>query len=163
MSLNLEPSQLEEREAQHLAPKSYTEAAEEEASLHSHTNGLNGVKEINAQSVLMNGSIGPSTPQEPDKEQYEGSGQDNTPRSPIRKGHKRNSSLRSNGSKKAKKDERSNSQMYEQYKDGDGELLTSMKPSDNYEKELRQDKKEVKKKDQLVPGRMAGAGWQRSR
>ena len=162
MSLNPEPSQPEEREVQHFAPTSYAEAAEEGASPHSHTNGLDGVKEINAQSVLMNGSIRPSILQEPDKEQYEGSGQDNTPRSPIRKGHKRNSSLRSNGSKKAKKDERSNSQMYEQYKDGDGELLTSMKPSDNYEKELRQDK-EVKKKDQLVPGRMAGAGWQRSR
>ena len=162
MSLNPEPSQLEERDAQHLAPKFYAEAAEEVASPHSHMNGLDGVKEVNVESVLTNGSIGPSIPQEPDKEQYEGSGQDNTPRSPIRKGHKRNSSLRSNGSKKAKKDERSNSQMYEQYKDGDGELLTSMKPSDNYEKELRQDK-EVKKKDQLVPGRMAGAGWQRSR
>ncbi|OCK96723.1 diacylglycerol O-acyltransferase 2A [Cenococcum geophilum 1.58] len=162
MSLNPEPTQPEEREAQHLAPKSYAEAAEEGASPHSHTNGLDGMKEINAESVLTNGSIRPSIPQEPDKEQYEGSGQDNTPRSPIRKGHKRNSSSKSNGSKKAKKDERSNSQMYEQYKDGDGVLLTSMKPSDNYEKELRQDKKETKKKDQLVPGRMAGAGWQRS-
>ena len=163
MSLNPEPSQPEEREAQHPAPKSHAEAGEERASLHSHTNGLDGVKDINTESVLMNGSIRPSIPQEPDKEQYEGSGQDNTPRSPIRKAHKRNLSSKSNGSKKAKKDERSNSQMYEQYKDGDGELLTSMKPSDNYEKELRQDKKEAKKKDQLVPGRMAGAGWQRSR
>ena len=162
MSLNPEPSQPEEREAQHLAPKSYAGAAEEGASPHSHTNGLDGVEELNAQSILTNGSIRPTTPQEPDKEQYEGSGQDNTPRSPIRKGHKKNSSSRSNGSKKVKKDERSNSQMYEQYKDGDGELLTSMKPSDNYEKELRQEKKEAKK-DQLVPGRMAGAGWQRSR
>ena len=154
MSLNPEPSQPEERGAQHLAPKSYAEAAEG-ASPRSHTNGLDGVKEIDAQSVLTNGSIRPSTPQEPDKEQYEGSGQDNTPRSPIRKGHKRNSSSRSNGPKKAKKGERSNSQMYEQYKDGDGELLTSTKSSDNYEKE---DKKEAKKKDQLVPGRMAGVG-----
>ena len=162
MSLNPEPSQPEEREVQHFVPKSYAEAAEEGASPHSHTNGLDGVKEINAQSVLMNSSIRPSILQEPDKEQYEGSGQDNTPRSPIRKGRKRGSSSRSNGFEKAKKDERSNSQMYEQYKDGDGELLTSMKPSDNYE-EPRQDKKEVKKKDQLVPGRMAGAGWQRSR
>jgi len=163
MSLNPELSQPEEREAQHLAPKSYAEAAEEGASPHSHTNGVDGVKEINTESVLTNGSIRPSIPQEPDKEQYEGSGQDNTPRSPIRKGRKRSSSSRPSGSKKAKKDERSNSQIYEQYKDGDGVLLTSMKPSDNYEKELRQEKKETKKKDQLVPGRMAGAGWQRSR
>ncbi|OCL10398.1 diacylglycerol O-acyltransferase 2A [Glonium stellatum] len=162
MSLNPEPSQPEEREAHNLAPKSYAEAAEEGTLLHSHTNRLNGVKETNARSVLTNGSSKPSTPQEPDKEQYEGSGQDSTPRSPIRKGHKRNSSSRSNGSKKTKKDEHSNSQMYEQYKDGDGELLTSVKPSDNYEKEPRQDKEEGKKKGQLVPGRMAGAGWQKS-
>jgi hypothetical protein len=49
MSLNAEPAAPEEREAQHLPPKSYADAAEEALEPQSHVNGTDGTAGGNAQ------------------------------------------------------------------------------------------------------------------
>lgn len=164
MSLNAEPSLPQEREAQHLPPKSYAEAAEQQAPNKANGIDVKKTQELNKHSFNENGSIpvnGNVTPNGQDKGEYIGSGQDDSRLSPVRRGHKRNSSLKSNGSVQEEKDDSRSSQIFEKYHDGDGELPTIVKPSDDNE-ELRQDKKEAKK-DELLAGRQAGAGWHRSR
>lgn len=59
--------------------------------------------------------------------------------------------------------------VYEKFESPDGKQLTSVKPDDSYEEGLRQDEKEYKEeekkqdsKNELVSGRRAGAGWERS-
>ena len=133
-SLNAEPSQPTEREESHLPPKTYADAAEE---------GLN--------------YDGPPTPME-----FVGHGEDEAPRSPMRKlQHKKSGSLRSNGSKKGRDNA---GELQEKIQDGGREKLTSVKASPEYFESLRRDEKDKmsKKNNELVSGRRAGAGWERS-
>lgn len=62
--------------------------------------------------------------------------------------------------------------VYEKHVNHDGEVLTSIKPSENYERSLQhnghtapREKKRnrpAKRQDDLASGRQAGAGWERS-
>ncbi|MCJ1306559.1 diacylglycerol O-acyltransferase 1 [Agyrium rufum] len=147
--LNPEPAMPETRAEAHLPPKSYVSAVEENLP-------SRGLKlEID----------GPS--------QYEGTGEDTAPRSPVRKpGHKKSGSLRINGL--AKKDTALAPTSTEP-DDGDlvvrrsrsrsGERLTTLRATRGYNEGVGQAEKEKKpKKPQpdLVSGRQAGAGWERS-
>ena len=135
--LNAEPSQLEERIAHHLQPKSYVEAAEENLNgSHNETN---------------------ETPS-----QYVGQGEDDAPRSPLRKPHKKSSSLRINGLNHKTSNQ---SILVENYQDKDGQPLTSVKPKD-FEENVQLSAKGRAHEGQpqhseLVSGRRAGANWER--
>ncbi|KAF9692412.1 hypothetical protein EKO04_009676 [Ascochyta lentis] len=126
MSLNAEPAAPEEREAQHLPPKSYADAAEEALEPPSHANGAdegsaptdhietdgpktNGVgvlrivdvdghqdddKKPTAESTQQSSK----EPSIQDQESYEGTGIDETPKSPKAKTHRRKGSRSSLGS-----------------------------------------------------------------
>ena len=146
MSLNPEPAVPEEREAQHLPPKSFADAAQEALEPQSHANGTNDAAEHDAQpedvktdAPKSNGvkvlkivdtdghqnddkasseelpkeshhespkeSHEESAPEESskessikDQESYEGTGIDETPKSPKAKTHHRKSSRSSLGS-----------------------------------------------------------------
>ncbi|KZM21133.1 2-acylglycerol O-acyltransferase [Ascochyta rabiei] len=129
MSLNAEPAAPEEREAQHLPPKSYADAAEEALEPPSHANGTDGAAESSAhadnvekEGAKTNGvgilrivdvdghqdddrkSAAEATQQSPkessikDQESYEGTGIDETPKSPKAKTHRKKSSRSSLGS-----------------------------------------------------------------
>ena len=133
-SLNPEPSRPMEREENHLSPKTYADAAEEALS---HDD--------------------PPTPME-----FIGHGEDEAPRSPMRKpSHKKSGSLRVNGSKK---DKGSTKEFLEEYQDGGRKRLTSAKASPEYFDSLRRDERDklMKSNPTLVSGRRAGAGWERS-
>lgn len=121
MSLNPEPAAPEEREAQHLPPKSFADAAQEALEPQSHANGTDGAAEHNAPSdgvktdapkangvsVLRivdtdghhdNGKESSEESSTKDQESYEGTGIDETPKSPKAKTHHRKSSRSSLGS-----------------------------------------------------------------
>lgn len=105
-----------------------------------------------------------------DAEQYTGAGMDESPRSPIRKPHKRNGSRSTpNGQKKTLSDGGQTKLVYEEvFSSKDGEHLTSVKPDDELEADNRIDKKKSPQeqkpvtKEDLVSGRRAGAGWESS-
>ena len=134
--LNAEPSRPHEREEQHLLPKTYVDAAVE---------NLNGddEKEKNAPS------------------QYIGQGEDDAPRSPLRKPHKRNGSLRVNGLRNKTS---AQSLLVEKFQDRDGEHLTSINPLDSEDSGQQTQKSPSRRTGggELVSGRRAGAGWERS-
>ncbi len=104
--------------------------------------------------------------------EYVGTGLDSLPRSPTRKGHghSRRSSRQHNSPKQERQEKHSeneNNIVYEKFMDGAGDRLMSVKPNDEWEKELRLDKREKKPqlqagKDKLASGRQAGTGWDRS-
>lgn len=96
-ALNPEPSQPVERKQQHLPPKTYVDAAEENLD----------IQKENKQSA---GEI------------YAGQGEDEAPRSPQRNMHKKSGSLRANGHSKDKKE---NNVVVERFMDKDGEHLVS--------------------------------------
>lgn len=98
-TLNPEPSLPAERKQQHLSPKSYVEAAEE-----------------NVDTFSQNGR--------PPPELYSGQGEDATPRSPRRTPHKKSGSIKTNGISKEKTD---GQVLVEKYEDKDGEHLVSVK------------------------------------
>ena len=77
--------------------------------------------------------------------QYSGKGEDDTPRSPRRKVHKKSGSVQLNGHSKPKEHEASDL-VVEDLKDRNGEHLTSLRRADT----------------ELVSGRRAGAGWEKS-
>jgi len=54
--------------------------------------------------------------------------------------------------------------VYERFGNGDGETLTSVKPSDDFEEALRQDKLEESssRKEEFASGKQAGSGWSTS-
>ena len=90
-------------------------------------------------------------------EQYSGEGEDDAPRSPVRKPHKKTGSLRMNGHKRDKGGS-SSQLMIEKFQDSDGEHLTTIKqyrPFGRTETELR-------RSDELVSGRRVGTKWERS-
>lgn len=163
MSLNAEPSQPDERAAQDLPPKSYAAAAEQAVEEQSHESQADSTKERvskNVQNMKANGKI--RIPSEEDKELYEGEGVDSSPKSPAR-AHRRKTSLKSNGSIGKKHGERVQSDVYEKHADSNGQPLTSVKPSDDYEKDIRTDRKPMRRNSELKSGRQAGAGWHRSK
>ncbi|KAI4133920.1 MAG: hypothetical protein LQ347_001955 [Umbilicaria vellea] len=169
--LNPEPSQPADRKENHLPPKSYAAATEENLDVQIQKATVNGeVRTVTYTSIQPNGqgsddasrSSGRTTPT-----QYVGSGKDDAPRSPTPKLHRKpkgNGTARTNG---YRKEEQQSDLVEEKYKDKDGESLTSIRPATDYETALMQTEKElpvVKKADNqaLVSGRQAGAGWERS-
>jgi len=136
--LNPEPSRPEERKEHHLPPKTYKDATEENLGSEAEKENRNPL-------------------------QYIGQGEDTTIRSPSRKpSHKRNGSIKINGLKYKKSDTHL---LVEDFEDKDGQKLTSTKPYDFAEAiELDESEKPVRRKEdkELVSGRKAGAGWERS-
>jgi 2-acylglycerol O-acyltransferase 2 len=160
--LDSEPALPEEREAQNLPPKSYAEAADPTV------NGVDNAKTRVAQNVTniqTNGKI--TIPSRESPEQYEGEGQDGSPRTPVKHsygpGHRRRSSQQSTGSPK-RRTSHSIDHIYEKHVDEKGRSLTTVKPGKDLQKDHRIDKKPIKQqKEALVAGRQAGAGWEKSR
>ncbi|KAI9818169.1 MAG: diacylglycerol O-acyltransferase 1 [Pycnora praestabilis] len=137
--LDPEALRAEGREGIHLPLKSYVDALGDKFD-----------------QEAQQGSVAPSF--------YTGSGVDDAPRSPLRKPHKRNGSLMANGSKR---DRDGSKIVFRKYQDDDGENLTSVKPLNDYDQTPKQDQKakpspEQVRKGELVSGRRAGAGWERS-
>ena len=90
-------------------------------------------------------------------EAYSGEGEDDAPRSPVRKPHKKTGSLRMNGHKRDK--EGSSSQlMIERFQGSDGEHLTTIKQYRPFGRTETQ----VRRSDELVSGRRVGTKWERS-
>ena len=175
MSLNSEPSQPDERSELRLPQKTYKEAATEPEEHQQKHNEL-------AQSgVSINGH---------NAFEISGTGMNEAPTSPQKRGgHRRGPSLQTNqvngeitdenettlkseehlglnGVKKAKTDVNENTLEFEKHQGSNGEVLTSTKPDDAYEAELRLDEKEKprpkERKADLASGRQAGAGWETS-
>ncbi|KAH9860616.1 hypothetical protein J1614_011947 [Plenodomus biglobosus] len=181
MSLNPEPAAPEERQAQHLAPKSYADAAEEALQTESHAsqtvhgannnnnnhgdNEQNGsatpLKKKRVDAIRTNGTTTPPNGEE--KQQLEGVGQDDTPRSPTIKGHRRVASRGSHGSLARKYGERMGSELVEEkHANGHGDVLTTLGPSPELDKVgTRSGMK--RRNSELKSGRKAGAGWATSK
>lgn len=164
MSLSAEPAAPEEREAQDLPPKSYAEAAEEAISSDGDgSSSTTAVAEPQPQyeplkfENVLDGNIRIQTEEEI---QYEGSGMDDSPKSPTRRGHRRKSSLQSNGSTGRKHSEEVKYDIYEKHQIGNGKPLTSVTPSKNVEKYMS---KVSEPREELQSGRQAGAGWKKSK
>ena len=110
---------------------------------------------------LINGDI---KIENPAPVEYVDSGEDDAPRSPVRKAHSRNGSLRVNG---LKRDKVNQSLVLENYQDKDGVHLIGVAPEDTIVNSLKLDVKQMsrERKDgshELVSGRRAGAGWEQS-
>lgn len=90
-------------------------------------------------------------PHQTTPEQYFGQGEDNLPRTPKKKSHKRGSSRliadHSGDTLEPLARKETSSLVIEEYQDKDGEHLTTLRRNDTIE---------------LVSGRKAGAGWERS-
>jgi 2-acylglycerol O-acyltransferase 2 len=156
MSLNPEPSAPEERAEHNLPPKSYADAAEEalESGPQSHANGT-------TDEVKTNG-IHPTSDEE--KTSHEGVGQDGSPKSPTARGHRRVSSRSSRRSSNHTQENQPPKDMFESHTNGNGDALTSVKPSQDVElpeKDRRIDRK--RRNSELTTGRQAGAGWSKSK
>ncbi len=96
--------------------------------------------------------------------QYIGAGEDDAPRSPVRKGHSRNGSLRVNG---IKKERITHDLILETSQDQGGERLVGIAPEKATMDSLRLDEKRTAEEGkagshELVSGRRAGAGWEQS-
>jgi 2-acylglycerol O-acyltransferase 2 len=73
---------------------------------------------------------------------------------------------------KKRKDVDEKKVIYEKHVNDNGEVLTSIKPSENYEDSLKHNgetaprekghERPAKRQDELASGRQAGAGWERS-
>jgi 2-acylglycerol O-acyltransferase 2 len=158
MSLNSEPSAPEERAAHDLPPKSYADAAEEalESGPHSHANGNGKTDE-----VKPNGTHVAS-----DEEQtsHEGVGLDGSPKSPTARGHRRVSSRSSRRSSNHMNDTQPPKDMFESHTNGNGNALTTVKPSQELELPPKNRRVDRKRRDsELTAGRQAGAGWSKSK
>jgi 2-acylglycerol O-acyltransferase 2 len=180
MSLNPEPSQPEQRAEHNLAPKSYAAAAEEalqnapepttEPNSHgSQTDGaVDDAKEALNNKLQdhssANQTIGAKIIRIVPAEEYEGEGQDNSPKSPARHSHRRKSSLKSNGSVGHKHGEQLQHELFAKHKDGNGDTLTSVKPAAQFDSETRKDTKpKQRRSSELKSGRQAGEGWAKSK
>ncbi|EMD90881.1 hypothetical protein COCC4DRAFT_50058 [Bipolaris maydis ATCC 48331] len=158
MSLNPEPSAPEERAEHNLPPKSYADAAEEalESGPQSHVNG-----EGRSDEVKTNGIHAAS-----DEEQtsHEGIGQDGSPKSPTARGHRRVSSRSSHKSSKSTQDTQLPKDMIERHVNGNGNALTTVKPSQESELPPQDRRTDLKRRDsELTAGRQAGASWSKSK
>lgn len=84
---------------------------------------------------------------------FSGQGKDDTPRSPRKNIHKKSGSVRQNGQvnfdikEKETKDQQNSNLVVEDFQDRDGQHLTSLRRAET----------------ELVSGRKAGAGWERSK
>lgn len=171
MSLNAEPSQPEERAEHNLPPKSYAAAAEEALDNDNapgpdpqpQESQADGVVEGAKESQLDSPPNGTKILRIVPAEEYEGEGQDNSPKSPTRNAHRRKSSVRSNGSVGHKHGEQLQHELFKKHKDGQGEPLTSMKPAAEFELDGRVDEKPMRRYSELQSGRQAGEGWHRSK
>ena len=170
-------------------PESYAKTVEE------HPPATDGNAIVSGGVPPTNGMSGDKTP-----ETFEGAGSDSSPRSPVRKAHKRLSSRSLNESanfslplKRESQPELQHKQrqeqdgvperegepgglVYENFENKSGENLASIKPFDDYhssteQREIKQATGEPPKdrpaqrqrqNSELVSGRRAGAGWQRS-
>ena len=173
MSLNPEPSMPEERAEQHLPPKSYADAAEEalqpDSSPLSHVSDSDGighsarkvkeeVDEVNTSDFKLGSNE--------DEFSHEGIGQDGSPKSPTAKGHRRVSSRSSRASSSHKHGEKMENGVYEKHPsaDGNGDVLTSVKPQQEQEMAEADRRSDLKRRDsELTTGRQAGAGWAQSK
>lgn len=222
MSLNPEPADPQDRQEQHLPPKSFAEAAVENVEApngHDESSGdqfnqfEDSIKETpprhNRKHSLAEVLDEPTTPTrlkadttrtqpEPGKsyadaaldgtngngdtkveivtngaDEYSGQGMDESPRTPIvRKTHKRVSSRASQGSLNRKKspsgDEGPPKLIYESFGNDESKQLISVKPHDAFENSPKEEEKEKAQhdrsssRDDLVSGRRAGAGWEKS-
>ncbi|KAL8836374.1 MAG: hypothetical protein Q9170_002947 [Blastenia crenularia] len=128
--VNGEPAQLFQREKENLAPKSYADAVEREPD------AVNGVE-----------NAAPS--------QFIGKGQADVQRSPpfSQPRHRKSASLRANG---APKHPKASELVVEEFRDKDGEQLTSTKLT------FEERSKPQRTQTELVSGRRAGARWERS-
>jgi hypothetical protein len=174
MSLNAEPSQPEERAAHDLPPKSYAAAAEEavdkendqedesedQADAGQTDGAVDDAKDALAKKVHGHQPNGTKVIRIVPAEEYEGEGQDSSPKSPSR--HRRKASLRSNGSVGHKHGENLQNEVYEKHPNGNGEPLTSVKPTAEFEAETRTDKP-PRRNSELKSGRQAGEGWHKSK
>lgn len=180
MSLNPEPSQPKERAEHDLEPKSYAAAAEEALqnepapaprpqSHESQTDGaVDDAKEALKKKVdehnSENRTNGTKIIRIVMAEEYEGEGQDNSPKSPTRNSHRRKSSLKSNGSLGHKHGEQLQHELFSKHQDGNGDTLTSVKPTAEFESETRKDTKPKQRRNsELKSGRQAGEGWHKSK
>ena len=187
MSLNPEPSQPDERADHNLPPKSYAAAAEEaleneredependsEPQTHeSQTDGAVDDAKNSLAKKLPDFGHDSQHDSQPNgtkilrivpAEEYEGEGQDNSPKSPSRNSHRRRTSLKHNGSVGRKHGEQLQHEIYEKHKDGNGESLTSVKPAPEFELDGRTDKKPMRRDSELHSGRQAGEGWHKSK
>lgn len=111
---------------------------------------------FNAESSLPQERENQDLPQNPDAdaaeqtapEQYIGQGEDNLPRTPKKKSHKRGlSRLIGDHTLEPLARKETSSLVIEEFQDKDGEHLTTLRRNDTIE---------------LVSGRKAGAGWERS-
>jgi 2-acylglycerol O-acyltransferase 2 len=180
MSLNPEPSQPEERAEHDLAPKSYAAAAEEALQNaqepapepQSHDSQTDGAVDDAKEALNQKLQDHHSEPQTNGTkiirivpaEEYEGEGQDNSPKSPTRHSHRRKSSAKSNGSVGHKHGEQLQHELFAKHKDGNGDTLTSVKPGAQFDSETRKDKKPKQRRNsELKSGRQAGEGWAKSK
>jgi len=154
------------RESHPIPDKSYADAAHQPAD--AKANGDSDAKS----DIISNGSDDRSG-------EYSGQGMDESPRTPIvRKFHKRVSSRSSHGSRprsndndSANSDDNPPKLIYQKFANKDGEHLTSVEPRDPLDKlstETQNDNNQVSKpqhrrtQSELVSGRRAGAGWDKS-
>jgi hypothetical protein len=140
-TLNPEPSNPEERKGDHRRSKTYAEVVE--------------------QNVGNTGNTG-NTP-ESAPSQYAGAGKDAASQMPVKETHRKPSSLYLNGTQE--KPNGAATPFLERFGDKNGERLTSVNDIE-FEESLKTAKKQQIRKrrgDELVSGRQAGRGWDRSR
>ncbi|KAF7960606.1 hypothetical protein EAE96_000282 [Botrytis aclada] len=132
------------------------------------TNSSDPAKSVDKQDTR------PKFDRQESKREYSATGLDDTPKSPPRQRHRKSSSQKSNGTHEngqdsnthtmtdAQNDTKHNTAIFEGERNGS--KLTSVKPSEDYEKQLQRDHNEApKSKDEkLVSGRQAGQRWHTS-
>ncbi|KAF2750007.1 DAGAT-domain-containing protein [Sporormia fimetaria CBS 119925] len=156
MALNAEPAAPEEREAHHLPPKSYAEAADEAISPDSDRESTKTLTEMDTKSPKLD--IRKRRSSEEQWEHYEGKGEDDSPKSPTRRDLRR-ASLRSNGSTGRKHVDL----VQTEHADSIAKPLIRVKSQRGVEKVTPAPDAPRHSAPQLMSGREAGAGWQRSR
>lgn len=158
MSLNPEPSAPEERAEHNLPPKSYADAAEEalQSGPQSHVNGEGRTDEVKTNGI--------HAAEDEEKTSHEGIGQDGSPKSPTARGHRRVSSRSSHKSSKSTQDNQPPKDMIENHINGNGNALTTVKPSQESELPPQDRRTDLKRRDsELTAGRQAGASWSKSK
>ncbi|THV52507.1 hypothetical protein BGAL_0077g00210 [Botrytis galanthina] len=132
------------------------------------TNSSDSTKSVDKQDTR------PNFDRQESKREYSATGLDDTPKSPPRHRHRKSSSQKSNGTHEnghdpntntmtdTQNDTKHNTAIFEGERNGS--KLTSVKPSEDYEKQLQTDHNEApKSKDEkLVSGRQAGQRWHTS-
>ncbi|KAF2645800.1 diacylglycerol O-acyltransferase 2 [Massarina eburnea CBS 473.64] len=137
-ALNVEPSKADERAAKHLPPKSYAAAAEEAVD-----------------DKLVNGAHDVAPKPRALESKTNGNGKIQL--------HKPNGSIGRKHGEVIKEDTDDDYEVYEKHEESNGHALTSVKPQDGYEKEMRIDKRPARRMSELKSGRRAGAGWHKSK